>query len=154
MTLATRMYRIVDRWRGRLDDFGLRRYTVTVRTVVWDSGIVGLGNPTTTDLVLSPNPKVQETDDKTITIGHITPAYTSGGVSGGYTIAQLRPLTGDPDANEDPGTEFYYMVTGPNGTTRYALIDVISGDGPALGEGAGSLRYKLVLASLNREGPR
>ena len=154
MTLADRALRIVDRARGRLDDFGLRRYTVTVRTVSWDGGAVGMGNPTATDLTLSPNPKVQEIDDKTITIGHITPAYTSGGVSGGYTLAQLRPLTGDPDAGEDQATEFYYVVTGPNGTIRYALTAVVPSDGPALGEGAGSLRYKLVLQSLNRAGPQ
>ena len=154
MGLFDDMLPIVDDARRFLSDEGGRRYTVTVRTVVWDGGAVGLGNPTATDLTLSPNPKVQEIDDKTITIGHITPAYTSGGVSGGYTLAQLRPLTGDPDAGEDQATEFYYVVTGPNGTIRYALTAVVPSDGPALGEGAGSLRYKLVLQSLNRAGPQ
>ena len=160
MGLFDDMLPIVDDARRFLSDEGGRRYTVTVRTIVWD-GVdadgrrsAGLGNPTVTDLTLSPNPKVQEIDDKTISIGHITPAYTSGGVSGGYTLAQLRPLTGDPDADEDPGTEFYYVVTGPNGTIRYALTAVVPSDGPALGEGAGSLRYKLILQSLNRAGPQ
>lgn len=153
MTLATRLLPVLDRARGKLGTYGLRRYTVTRRLVTWDGGMVGLGVPTYDDLILSPNPKVQETDDKTITIGHITPAY-DGPPAGGYTLEQLRPLTGDPDANENPAQEFYYVVTGPNGTTRYALTDVVSSDGPAHGEGAGSLRYKLVLASLNREGPR
>ena len=154
MTLASRLLPILDRARTRLDGYGLRRYTVTVRTVRWDGGAVGMGNPTATDLVLTPNPKVQEVDDKTITIGHITPAWSTGTASGGYTLAQLRPLTGDPSAHEDPAVEFFYIVEGPNGTIRYALTDVVSSDGPALGEGAGSLRYKLVLQSLSREGPR
>jgi hypothetical protein len=148
------MLPIVDDARTFLSDEGGRRYTVTVRTVRWDGGAVGVGNPTPSDLILQPNPKVQEVDDKTITIGHITPAWSTGTASGGYTLAQLRPLTGDPAAHEDPAVEFFYIVEGPNGTIRYALTDVVSSDGPALGEGAGSLRYKLVLQSLSREGPR
>ena len=154
MTLASRLLPILDRARTRLDGYGLRRYTVTVRTVRWDGGAVGMGNPTATDLVLTPNPKVQEVDDKTITIGHITPAWSTGTASGGYTLAQLRPLTGDPDAGEDRATEFFYVVDGPNGVIHYALTAVVPSDGPALGEGAGSLRYKLVLQSLNRAGPQ
>lgn len=148
------MLPIVDDARRFLSDEGGRRYTVTRRLVTWDGGAVGVGNPTISDLTLSPNPKVKDVDDKTITVGHITPAWSSGAESGGYTLAQLRPLTGDPDAAENQAQEFYYMVTGPNGTIRYALTDVVSSDGPAVGEGAGSLRYRLVLQSLNREGPR
>ena len=148
------MLPIVDDARRFLSDEGGRRYTVTVRTVRWDGGAVGLGNPTASDLALSPNPKVQEVDDKTITIGHITPAWSTGSASGGYTLAQLRPLTGDPSANEDQSTEFFYIVDGPNGVIHYALTAVVPSDGPALGEGAGSLRYKLVLQSLNRAGPQ
>ena len=49
MGLFDDMLPIVDDARRFLSDEGGRRYTVTVRTVVWDGGAVGLGNPTATE---------------------------------------------------------------------------------------------------------
>lgn len=151
-TLHARLLPLLDRARAKLDTAGLRRYTVTRRLVTWDGGHVGLGNATFDDLTLSPNPKVQQTGAGTITIGHITPAY-AGPPAGGYTPAQLRPLTGDPAAEEDPAQEFYYLLSGPQGEERYALTGLETSDGPALGEGAGSFRYVLTLQTLDRAGP-
>lgn len=148
-TLHARLLPLLDRARAKLTTAGLRRYTVTRRLVTWDSGEVGRGNPTYSDLVLSPNPKVQETGAGQLTVGHITPSHATGG----YTAAQLRPLTGDPAAAEDPGQEFYYLLSGPQGEERYALTGLTTSDGPARGEGTGSFRYTLTLQALDRAGP-
>lgn len=149
MTLYTSLLPKLDAARTKLATKGLRRYTVTRRLVTWDGGHVGLGNATFDDLTLSPNPKVQATGDGIVTVGHITPSYEGGG----YTITQLRPLTGDPAAEEDSAQEFYYVLTGPQGEERYALTGVTTSDGPAVGEGTGSFRYTLTLQALDRAGP-
>ena len=146
MTLATRLLPALNRARTKLDTFGLRRYTVTVRTRTWSSGEVGRGTPTDSDLTLEPNPKVREKDDRTLEISHITPS--NGTI--GYTMEQLRPL----NAPEEGASEFFYVVTGPNGTINYQLTAIDMSDGPAHGETSGSLRYTLTLSSLNRAGPQ
>ena len=63
-TIAEDMLGILDDARGYLADEGFRRYTVTRRLRTWSEGEVGRGVPLDSDLVLSPNPKVRERDDK------------------------------------------------------------------------------------------
>lgn len=153
-TIAEDMLGILDDARGYLADEGFRRYTVTRRLRTWSEGEVGRGVPLDSDLTLSPNPKVRERDDKTIEVSHITPAWTNGAQSGGYSIDDLRPLSNNPADGEEVATECLYLVTGPMGTITYTLVDINMSDGPARGEGSGSLRYTLTLQSLNRAGPQ
>jgi len=146
VTLASDLYSVLNDARTLPADLGLRRYTVTRRLRTWSGGMVGMGQPTDDDLVLSPNPKVREIDENTVKLTHITPS--DGTI--GYTLDQLRPLSAPEPANQ----EFFYILNGPNGEIRYALVGVDSGDGPAAGDGTGSLRYTLTLQSLDRAGPK
>jgi len=146
VSLAVNLLPVLNSARTLVADLGLRRYTVTRRLRTWSGGMVGMGQPTDVDLVLTPNPKVREIDENTVKVSHITPS--NGTI--GYTLDQLRPLSAPEPANQ----EFFYILNGPNGEIRYALVGVDSGDGPAAGDGTGSLRYTLTLQSLDRAGPK
>ena len=89
-------------------EFGLRPYTVTIRTETWSGARVGAGTLSTSDVVLSPVPLVQQNSGANsrswygggfiqgangelilaeYRVGPITKPYTGGG----YTISQLAP---------------------------------------------------------------
>lgn len=123
---------IQDGW-SLVQEFGFTRWTVTVRTRAWSSGEVKLGTPTESDTVLTPNPWVTERGDGTLYLEGITPTHTSGG----YSHAQLRPPS-------SAGVEYYYVVSGPNGTHSYDLASIDDSD---------AAEIKLLLTPLQRQKP-
>lgn len=133
---------LADDVRGIAEDFGVREYTVTIRTETY-ADEAQLGNPiATSDLTLSPAPKVRESSKgRALVVGPITPAYvTSGGATGGYTDDQLNPVAGATAAQK-----VTYRVTGDNGTRTYVLDDITTDRG---------YRYMLTLVSDEHDGPR
>lgn len=105
---------ISDGWQI-VEDLGFSPHTVTVRTITYAEGEVGLGPGVESDLLIEPNPPVKEmANGQELRIGPITPSYGAGG----YTFAQLRPT------DTTAGVEFYYIVTGPMGSRRCQLLDI------------------------------
>lgn len=126
---------ISDGW-GIVEELGFSPHTVTVRTYVYESGEVGLGPPTPSNVVIRPNPPVKETKNGTEAIvGPITPYFGTGG----YTFADLRPT--DTGRND---LAFEYFISGPQGTWRCQLIDI---------ETSESFEMMLRLAILDRAVP-
>ncbi len=93
--------------------FDVYPYTVVVRTAVWSSGEVGTGAATTSDYTILPRPSVKEDDDTNLVVRNIVPPHPKGG----NALSSLNPTT-------VAGTEFYYVVTGANGTHYYQLVDI------------------------------
>lgn len=138
MSLRDDVLPIINAGWQTVQDLGFAPYTVTIRTVTWSSGEVGTGTPTYSDLTLSPNPLVEEKEDGTaLLIGPIQPAHSGGG----YTYAQLRPT-------DVAGQEFYYRVTGVNGTHEYALVHLDSTSPNGL-----FVEYMLKVKALTRATP-
>lgn len=113
--------------------FDVYTYTVTVRTGTWVSGKVGTGAVTISDLTILPRPRVREDGDGSLIVEGIVPSNPKGG----YTLAQLRPTTG-------AGVDYYYVVTGANGTHNYQLVDIDTGK---------AFLYSLRLKALTRATP-
>lgn len=129
-TLRESLMPVVDNLRALPQTLGFRTMEVRIRRRVWpgaigdDSG----GPPVDTDLVLSPWPRVKEVTGKDVAasggtyrtgdlnIGPITPAYSVSGKSGGYTDAQLRPVS------TDDHTQIIYVVAGDD----YQYVDDIT----------------------------
>lgn len=119
---------------AKVQSLGFSPYTVTVRTRTWSGGQVQLGSPVDADLLLTPNPQVEETSgDRQLRVYGIVPAH----VGGGYTPAQLNPST-------SAAVESYYRVTGPNGLHLYSLTSIDTSD---------AVEYTLVLDALDRAVP-
>jgi len=115
MSLRTALLPVVDTIRGLAGPatLDIRLYTVTIRTRTWSGGVVQKGTPTDADLVLSPPPKVVESG-REVRVGPITPKYPGGG----YAPAELNP-------RDQAGVEFFYLLTGPDGTPRaFSLVDI------------------------------
>ena len=124
-TLRDGLLKIADSLRALPNTFGLRRYSVTLRTRKWSGGKPGSGTATVTDVVLTPPPKVRvlKTEevassggtyrDGDLMVEKITPKYDAGG----YTPAQLnlRPAT-----DEDVAV----ILTGDEGTLEAQVIKV------------------------------
>ncbi|MGK3981316.1 hypothetical protein WMF38_57495 [Sorangium sp. So ce118] len=125
---------ISDGWQI-VQDLGFSPHTVTVRTVTWSGGEVGLGDPIASDLLIEPNPPIrEEARGQELTVGPITPSFGAGG----YSFAQLQPTdTGDP------AIEFYYVVTGPEGTNNYQLLDITTQESFEIMLRLGSLQRRL-----------
>lgn len=133
MSLSDDVLPIISRGWQIVQDLGFSPHTVTVRTVTWSGGEAGLGDPAESDLLIEPNPPIKEVaNGEELIVGPITPSYGSGG----YTFAQLRPA----DTGAD-GVEFYYVVTGAEGTNNYQLVDITTQE---------SFEIMLRLRSLNR----
>lgn len=131
---------ILDLRNSIPESLGLRRYTITRRRRTWDSGEVGLGTPTDSDLTLTPTPKLEELQgDQKIRLSMITPYY-AGPPSGGYTREQLV-------GTDVAGVEEYYSIEGTNGTHSYVVVAIDTS-----GEGS-SMRYTLTLETLTRATP-
>ena len=141
MTVRTAALKAVNAARKLLGPTAtdLHTYTVTVRTRSWTGGDTGaevrLGTSTDSDLVITPRPHVTETDGGAGLTLHVTPAHSGGG----YTVAQLNPAP-----TLTAGQESYYVVTGPNGTYNYAVVDI---------DTSKALRYTIRLAALERQAP-
>lgn len=134
MALADDVLPIISAGWGLVQQFGFSPYTVTVRTRTWSTGEVRLGTTADADLLLTPNPQVEEVNgDKQLKLTGITPS--NGTI--GYTPAQLNP-------SEAAGVESYYVVTGPNGTHNYTVDSIDTSD---------RVEYTLVLNALTRAMP-
>jgi hypothetical protein len=135
VSLRTALLPVADRIRalGDTTRLDIRRYEVRVRSRSWSGGALMLGVPTITDVVVTPRPKVIE-NGRRVTVTAITPAY----VGGGWAPAQLNPA-------DNPAVEFYYMLTGPDGTQRpFALLDL---------DTTRPFTYTLRLMALDRKVP-
>lgn len=129
-------------------DFGLRRFSVTIRRRVWSGAYVGdpSGTATDEDLALSPLPRVRQVfsasslrpdqlqyilangnkiDDRYYKIDRITPRYTNpDGSTGGYSAQQLR-LAADPDLHN---VESIVVLVGDDGYKRECVQTTFSED--------------------------
>lgn len=119
MSLRDRMDRVAESIRRLPDRLGERPTTVTVRTRTWHGGRVGSkGDVETTDLLLSPSPRVKQLATREIAgsggryeagdvrVGPITRSWTLTSGSGGYTEEQVAPRQGAP------GVEILYVLSG------------------------------------------
>jgi hypothetical protein len=134
-TLRDDLLPVADELRQLPVDFGLRRYTVTIRRRIWSGTYPGDGTATNQDIALSPLPRVRNSfssaslspaalqyilangnviDDRYYKIDRITPAYNDGTVSGGYTAQQLR-LRPSPDSKS---IEEIVVLVGDDGMRR------------------------------------
>lgn len=124
---------IDDAWR-LVDDLGFSSSSITIRTRTWSGGQLQLGTATISDLTLVPNPPVKElAGDRMLLVGPITPTHATGG----YSYAQLLP-------SEAAGVESYVVVTGSNGTRKYALKSI---------DTSTSFETMLTLEALERKFP-
>jgi hypothetical protein len=107
---------VVDLARAIPADLGLREYSIVIRTETFGSdGRTGAAS-STTDVTLSPNPKVREKDNgRRLVVGPITPDHSAGG----YTPAELNVVAGASAAQR-----ITYRVTGPNGLREYVCSDI------------------------------
>lgn len=128
-TLRDQLLSVVDQLRYLPAQFGVRRYTVTLRTRTWSGDAPGRGTPTDVDTVLTPTPRVSvmSTDEIAASggtyregdfvINAITPRYTSP-TTGGYTPAQLnlRPTAANQDVT--------VILTGDEGTVECDVVQL------------------------------
>lgn len=140
MSLRDDVLPIISQGWALVQEKGVTQYRVVIRTLTYPGGEngpeIGLGVPTFSDLLLVPNPWVEETNSGSgLKLEGITPKFPGGG----YTPAQLNPrpfLT--------VGQDVLYVVTGPNGTYYYDAADIDTSD---------AFEYKLMLNGLTRPVP-
>lgn len=117
MSFVNGLKRSLESARGIAGKLGLHPYTVTLQAQQWDGGRPGLGTKTTTEtrlLVFGQDPKVKQITEKDavlsgglysnqdLKIGPLTPPFIVGGVR--YDLL---------DPAQNPGTEFFFRLTGP-----------------------------------------
>lgn len=104
---------------------------LTIRTRTWTGGTtgrIGDGTPNDVDLIIPQIYKIQQVSTREIAgsggryevgdikVGPITPAYSIGGKSGGFTVLQLNPtVTNDL-------TEIIYIIAGTH-SGEYQLLE-------------------------------
>lgn len=127
-TLRDELLPVFDELRGLIEEFGLRRYTLTVRQRTWSGGTAGAGTPTDVDTDILPSPKVRQlTPDEVAGSGgtyqngdfkanRITPAYIDGITPGGFSPDDLK-LTASSEA-----VEILYLLVGDDGTKVCTLV--------------------------------
>lgn len=144
-TLRDALLPIFSQLRQLPVDFGLRRFTVTVRRRTWSGTFIGDGTATDQDIAITPMPRVRQVfspgsmrpeqlqsllangnviDDRYYKIDRITPAYTSNGTSGGYSAQQLR-LIMPPDATL---SEYLVVLVGDDGFKRECVQTTFAED--------------------------
>lgn len=143
MSLRTSLLGVVNLIRSIADEtllnggvgLDVRLYTVVRRRIRHHTGKSKLGEPTVEDLEIVPKPRVREAGQGSILIvDQITPKHTTGG----YSSVELNP----PD---EPGFEFMYVVTGPDGLSRnYKLTEI---------ETVRPFNITLTLQTLDRKPP-
>ncbi len=148
MTVRDRVLPPVNRARGIIENLGFRRYTVTIRTRTWSGPRRQEGTATNVDLVLAPSPKVAELalrevlgsggrfEAGDLRITRITPQWTDGTGTHGYTPAQLNPPAG-------PLQDVRVVLVGDDGTKVCTIVE---------GSFDGALGYGLVVRNT-RETP-
>lgn len=115
MTFRDDLRGLAESVRGMAADFGVRSYSLTVRTTTWSGGQPGHGTATNTDTAITEsgsNPKVAfvQTDEifsndgaiEVAEVGPITPDHPTGGTA----ISTLRPVVADGDG-------VTYILAGP-----------------------------------------
>lgn len=106
MSLRSDLIPVVDDARGLVADLGLRRYTVIVRTRAWSGGKVGFGDPTDTDLTITPAPRVERLPVRLIT--------NSGGIyeEGDLLVSKISASYEESDLVAAPtsGTEILWIL--------------------------------------------
>lgn len=136
-TLRDNLLPVVAGLRALPQAFGLRRYTVTIRRIVWSGQYPGDGSPADQDIVITPIPRVRNAapktgslkpesmqfllangniiDDRFYQIDRITPAFVdASGNPGGYTPQQLRTQA-SPDVKN---IEELVILVGDDGVRR------------------------------------
>ncbi len=115
--------------------FDIWTSTVSIRTRQFPSSPsgadVGLGTPTVVTTEILPRPKVEDIGNQRLRVSRIVQQNPGGG----YTPAQLLPSDAD-------GFEYFYLVTGPDGTARPYSVAEIDTRGPIF--------YEVTLAPLDR----
>ena len=114
-------------------DLGLRTNVVKLRTRVWTGGKIGVGAVTTTDVTVTPAPKLTYNGDQSLAVV-VTPQNSAGG----YTPAQVNPT---PVAAQ----EFVWVVISPDGAEREYRVATFNQRRP--------FGYYLTLEPLDRKGP-
>lgn len=127
-TLRDDLLPVVDELRQLPNQFGIRRYTVKVRTRTWSGANAGEGSPVDVDVTVNPVPRVRLMSTSEIAssggtyregdfmVTSMTPAYTGGGYA--PSALNLRPtaqnievtiiLTGDEGPIECQPVEFHF----------------------------------------------
>lgn len=134
MSLRDDLLPVVDELRQLPDDFGIRLYSVILRTRTWKSGKPGIGQPTIVDVEILPKPRVRLLSTKEVAesggtyhagdfkVEKITPKYAPALADGrtGHTPAELVQvvtaaaqdvaivLTGDEGPIECTAVEYHF----------------------------------------------
>jgi hypothetical protein len=130
-TLRDDLLPVINELRALPNQFGIRRYTTTIRTRTWSGTYSGEGTPTDVDVVLTPVPRVDviSTDEVASSGGTyregdfritaITPAFVATPSSGGsgYSPSQLnlRPTAQNQDVT--------VILTGDEGTIECMVVE-------------------------------
>jgi len=126
-TIRDGLLPVVDALRQLPSDFGIRRYSVTLRSRAWSGGSPGLGTATDTDTLISPAPRVRVLSPKEVAssggtyqdgdfmIEKITPAYTSP-TTGGWAPSVLQQV---PGASAD---DVVIVMVGDEGTIECTAV--------------------------------
>lgn len=126
-TLRDDLLPVFDDLRQLPDQFGLRRYSVVLRTRTWSGGEPGIGSPVDTDTTVTPPPRVRVMSPKEIAasggtyqdgdfmIEKITPRYTSP-TTGGWSPGLLHER---PGASAD---DVVIVLTGDEGTIECTAV--------------------------------
>ncbi len=128
-TLRDGLLPVIDSLRALPSVFGLRRYTVTLRSRAWSGGAIGRGTATNTDTVLTPAPRVRAVTamevaqsagtwrEGDLRLDKITPQYTTP-TTGGYTPMQLALR---PPANG--ATDVCVILVGDEGPVEAQIVE-------------------------------
>jgi hypothetical protein len=149
-TLRDRLLPRVQAARARVGTLGMHQVPVTLRSWTMSSGKTQTGTPVLNpDLVLGaadatgtiwpPHVRGEPTDVE-IKVEYITPAWSNGSASGGYSPSQLAP------ADQPAGFTYVYVVAWPSGARNYIL-------GPRGLDTTKPLHYTLHLKSTDRKVP-
>jgi hypothetical protein len=126
-TLRDDLLPVIDDIRKLPGEFGLRRYTVTLRRRVWSGTYAGEGSPTDTDTIVSPTPRVRVLTTEEVAssggtyregdfkVDSMTPPYTGGGYS--PTTLNLHPAAGTTNQ------EVVIILTGDEGTIECQPVE-------------------------------
>lgn len=121
---------VIDQLRGLPSQFGLRRYTVKLRTRTWSGTYLGEGTPSDVDVQLTPTPRVRVMSTEEVAssggtyragdfmITAITPSYTSPSAGGYAPLAlNLRPSPGTTNIDVTA------ILTGDEGTIECQIVE-------------------------------
>lgn len=156
MTLRDVLLPVAELANKLSDQFGLSRFSVTIRRRVWSGAEVGAGSCTNQDIVLTPSPEVTfrspfaaqmsailasvgSIRDRYYQVSNIIPFYTKGdGTTGGYTPDQLNMRVGPDLDNVEP----IVVLVGDDGRARECT--------QVLFEDSDPFAYSMLLQEVDR----